>query len=441
MKKLFLPIMFFATFSLIIFSSCTKDENPVTNNNTGTTGAQNTLVLTTATGGVLTFNSYSMNILPGTVPKLQNGSDGTVTFSIETKDNLDTLIPALPTGYTKVGKFVKFGPDGFIFSHPIKMSFPASTEQSPELLVVMRYYPDQNQWLRVNTSHIDTVNKIISTDGDGPRLGYFVLVKAPAVPNNNLSNESSGGIEFTGEPNYWYTLTIATCTLKYPYQAGWFSGGSPVGHTFSSGSDPTGNNPLSPLHAYLPQGNYSIWVSRRTYSGAIYTFSVPYTCNIGSALQYWGWGNPTNWAHLTAPGTGNWVLGAPTNWPPPTIPMGTGKFQATLTWINGSGNDVDLDLHLTMPNNEEIFYGHKLANDSSFALDRDWTHPLGNAIENIYSLKNNLLSGAYKVKVVYYGGSVSKQFNTRVLLNGSVSTYSGSLSTSGATVTVYTFTL
>jgi hypothetical protein len=437
MKKLFQYYLLLVIFSITFFSSCNKSDNPVTTQQT--TGAQNTIVLTSSQGGTLSYDNYSMSILQNTVPKLSGGGDGTVTFSIETKSTLDSGISSLPSGYTLVGKYVKFGPDGFNFSYPVKMTFPASNEASPELLVVMRFYPESNQWLRVNTSIIDTVNKTISTNGDGPRLGYFALVKAPATPSGKLGTESSGGIEFTGEPNYWYTLTVASCVLKYPYQAAWFSGGSPVGHTFSSGSDPTGNNPLSPMHAYLPQGTYSIWVSRRTATGALYTFSVPYTCTIGSALVYMGWSSPTNWAHLTAPGSGSWVLGSPSNWPLPTVPMGTGKFQATLTWINGSGNDVDLDLHLTLPNNEEVYYNHKVANDSSFALDRDWTHPLGNAIENIYSLKNNLPSGAYKVKVFYYSGSVSKQFNTRVLLNGSVSNYSGSL-TSG-NVTVYSFTL
>ncbi|MCX6165454.1 MAG: hypothetical protein NTU73_11460 [Ignavibacteriae bacterium] len=438
MKKLFLPILFSATFSLFIFSSCTKDNSPVAPP-PGTTGTQNTLVRTSTNGGTLAFDSYSMTILPGTVPKTTSGGNGTVTFSIETKTTLDSLVTPLPSGYTLVGKYVKFGPDGFIFSHPIKMSFPASTESSPELLVVMRYYPESNQWLRVNTSKIDTVNKIISTDGDGPRLGYFALVKAPAVPKNNLGTESSGGIEFSGEPNYWYTLTVASCTLKYPYQGAWFSGGSPVGHTFSSGSDPTGNNPLSPMHAYLPQGTYSIWVSRRTYSGNLYTYSYPYTCNITSALVYLGWSSPTNWAHMTDPGGGTWVIGAPTNWPLPTVPMGTGLFQSTLTWVNTSSSAVDLDLYLTLPNNDKVWYGHKIANDSSYGLDVDFRYTLGNATENIYSLKNTLPAGNYKVEVNYWGGSGTKPFNVRILINGSVTNHSGSLSS--GTALIRTFTL
>jgi hypothetical protein len=438
MKKLILPLLFLSLFALFIFSSCTKDNSPVSSNQ-GSTSGVNTLVRTTPEGGILAYDGYSMTILPNTVPKTSTGGNGTVTFSIETKTELDSGVAGLPSGYTLVGKYVKFGPDGFTFKYPVKMSFPGGNESSPEKLVIMRYYPDRNQWFRVNTSTVDSVNKIISTDGDSLRLGYFALVKS--TTSFSPAGDGQGGFEFTGESDKWYTLTVASCTLTYPYQGVWFSGGSPVGHTFSSGSSPTGNTPLSPTHAYLPQGTYSIWISRRTYSGDLYTYSVPYTGTIGSALQYWGWGNASNWAHLTDPGGGSWVLGSPANWPPPTAPMGTGKFQATLTWINGSGNDVDLDLHLILPSGEDVYYNHMIANDSSFALDRDWTHPLGNAIENIYSLKNTLPSGSYKVKIVYFGGAVTKQFNTRVLLNGNVSTYTGSLSSAGAYVIVYTFNL
>ncbi len=142
---------------------------------------------------------------------------------------------------------------------------------------------------------------------------------------------------------------------------------------------------------------------------------------------------------MTAPGSGNWVNGSPSNWPPPTVPMGTGKFQATLTWVNTSSSAVDLDLYLTLPNNEKVYFGHKVANDSSFALDVDFRYTLGNATENIYSLKNNLPSGTYKVEVNYWGGTGTKPYNVRILINGSVTNHSGSLSS--GTALIRTFTL
>jgi uncharacterized protein YfaP (DUF2135 family) len=123
--------------------------------------------------------------------------------------------------------------------------------------------------------------------------------------------------------------------------------------------------------------------------------------------------------------------------------LGTGKFQATLTWVNGPVNATDLDLRLLMPSGEEINFGHRISSDSSFALDKDMKeYDLGDCIENIFSLKNTLPSGAYKVRVRYYAKTlISKQFNSRVLLNGSVTNYSGTLTSVNQEIIVYTFTL
>ncbi len=433
MKKLILPTLFLAVFCITMFYSCNESTTPT--GGTGTTGTNNTLLLTTPNGGTLSYDGYILSIEPNTVPKTATGGDGQVTFSIETNTTLESGIAALPSDQTLVGKYVKFGPDGFTFSQPLKMTFSASGESSPENLVIMRYYPDRNQWFRVNTSAIDTVNKTISTNGDSLKLGYFALTKT----STKDAPDSQGGIEFTGTTEYWYTLTVKSWTPKYPEQGAWFSGGSPVGHTFSSGSDPTGTWPIIPLHAYLPQGTYEIWVSRVNRSTPMHTFSSPYTCNIDAPLTYWGWGNPSGWAHLVAPGSGNWVAGGPSNWPPATIPMGTGNFQATLTWVNTSSSAVDLDLYLTMPNNEKVYFGHKVANDSSFALDVDFRYTLGNATENIYSLKSSLPTGSYKVEVNYWGGTGTKPYNVRILINGTVTNYSGSLSS--GTVLIRTFSL
>lgn len=421
-----------AVFCITMFYGCNESTTPT--GGTGTTGTNNTLLLTTPNGGTLSYDGYTLSIEPFTVPKTATGGDGSVTFSIETNATLESGIAALPSGQTLVGKYVKFGPDGFTFSQPIKMTFSASGESSPENLVIMRYYPDRNQWFRVNTSAIDTVNKTISTNGDSLKLGYFALTKT----STKDAPDSQGGIEFEGSPGYWYTLTVKSCVLTYPGQGAYFSGGSPVGHTFSSGTNAPGTSPLSPTHAYLPQGTYEIWLTR-TDRTTMETFSSPYTCTIGGPLVYWGWGNPSGWAHLTAPGSGSWVAGGPQNWPPATIPMGTGNFQATLTWVNTSSSSVDLDLYLTMPNNEKVYYSHPVSNDSCFKLDRDFRYTLGNATENIYSLKSSLPTGSYKVEVNYFGGTGTKPYNVRILINGTVTNYSGSLSS--GTVIIRTFSL
>ena len=437
MKKIIATFSFLTVLllSMVLINGCSKD-NPVAPGG-GTTGAQNTKSFTTSTSGYFTFDNYSIFVAKGTVPKLTNGSDGTVVFSIETKATLDSGISPLPVGYTLVGKYVKFGPDGFNFAYPVKMQFNGTSETSAEHLVAMRYYPETGQWNRVTVANLDTVGRIIGIDGDSPRLGIYALVRTP-----DKAFDSQGGIEYgsSTEP-YWYTLTVKSCTFTYPSQYSWFNNGTCVGYTFSSGTNATGTSPINPVHAHLPQGQYEVWVSRKGTDGILYTYSVAAPVSINNPLVYTGWGSISGWTGLSLPGGGTWVQGSPSNWPTPTVPYGSGVFQATLTWINGSGNDVDLDLHLVMPSGEDVYYGHLVANDSSFALDRDWTHPLGNAIENIYSLKTSLPTGTYHTKVYYFSGSVPKSFNARVLYNGNVTNYSGSLSTAGQNVDVRTFNI
>lgn len=437
MKNLLRPFSLLLMLFLIFFVGCPED-NPVSE---PPSGPSNTLVLTTSQSGTLTVDGYSMTISAGTVPKLQNGSDGTVTFSIETKSTLDSGIANLPSGYTLVGKYVRFGPDGFVFALPIQMSFPGGNEPSAQNLVVLRYYPEQNKWYRVPTSYIDTVNKLIISEGEGLKLGLFALTKYATT--DFLDPTSPGCFQLYGHPGCWYTLTVQNYTLKFPNQAQEYPGGTLIGFTFSNGTSPV-EAPIHPLRGILPQGTYSFWVTKRCQGdppGYIQTYNQPVTVNINSPLEMWGWGNFTNCYGIQAPPItgGNWVNGPPQNWPPPTVPMGTGKFQATLTWVNTSSSNVDLDLWLTLPNNEKVYYNHKISNDSCFALDRDMTHELGNCVENIYSLKNNLPSGTYKVEVNYFSGNGPKSYNVRILLNGTVTNHSGTLS--NGTALIRTFTL
>ena len=112
-----------------------------------------------------------------------------------------------------------------------------------------------------------------------------------------------------------------------------------------------------------------------------------------------------------------WNEGRPAAWGEETVTYGTGKFQATLTWINESGNTTDYDLHLTTPSGE-VYYMNK--RQGSFELDRDVIDALGNAVENIYSINDSFERGTYKVRVHHYGGATGKRFNCRILVNGVV---------------------
>jgi len=437
MRKLFSFALLVVLFtSLLILNGCNKDEsNPIV---TPPTSGSNTVTYTSTNGGTLSFDNVSITVLPSTVPIQSNGSAGSVIFSIETSATLESGIPALPSGFTLVGKYVKIGPDGFVFRYPVNCVFPAGSESSASGLGIARYYPDLSTWKIVPLSSVDSINKKLGINTLS--LGYFAVVRF--APAGDASIDSDGGMQYgSGLPD-WYTITIASATLKYPLQASWYAGGSPVGTTYGSGSDPTGMFSINPCRAIVAQGNYTVWISKTTRDGYTFTtqtYSLPASVAINNPLTWWGWGNSTGYVDIILPGGGTWVPGYPTNWPPPTTTYGSGLYQSTLTWVNTTGAVVDLDMHLYGPNNMHVWYGGKVFGDSIFVLDRDWTSPLGNAVENIYNRRGTMPSGTYQVKVKYYSGTGTKPFNCRVLLNGSViASYSGSLSTGEVLIKEFT---
>lgn len=425
--------------SLFFLNGCNKDDSsPVT---TPTTPSNNTATFTSTNGGVLNFDNVSVTVLPSTVPVQSNGSAGSVIFSIETSAALETGIPALPSDFALVGKYVKIGPDGFVFRYPVNCVFPAGSEASASGLAIARYYPELSAWKIVSLSSVDSTNKKLGINS--LLLGYFAVVRF--TPAYDKAPESCGGMQYGTTLPDWYTITVASAVLKYPAQSSWYSGGTPVGTTYSSGSDPTGSWPNNPCRAIIAQGTFTVWISKTVRVTAMsyktYTYNVAASVTVDNPLTWWGWGNSSGYVDIVLPGGGTWVEGYPTNWPAPTSTYGSGLYQSTLTWVNSSGTAVDLDMHLYGPNNMHVWYGGKVFGDSVFVLDRDWTSPLGNAVENIYNKRGTMPSGAYQLKVVYYSGSVAKAFNCRILLNGSViASYSGSLS-SGGNVLIKDFTL
>ena len=108
----------------------------------------------------------------------------------------------------------------------------------------------------------------------------------------------------------------------------------------------------------------------------------------------------------------------------PTVPVGTGDFQATLTWVNNDTRDADLDLHLYGPNEMHVFYNNEISSDGKLRLDRDWQDEPGSAVENIFSNKGAKLSGGtYRLVVNHFDGSLPIDFSVRVVLNKVATTY------------------
>lgn len=436
MKKIKL-LLILSFFALALFTSCEKD-NPVETPETPTTGTGATASYTSVTDGSLDYDEFSIVVRKGDVPALTGGGAGTVTFSINTSSSIESGISAVPAGYTVIGKYLKAGPESFTFNSPVRIYFPAASQPTPQNLTVFYYSPSLQTWKIIPTSALDTVKKRIGIDV--LTLGYFVLTKSTS---GDRTYAGAGGCVYD-HLEVWtnYYLTVKSIVPQDPSILSLYADGF-IGRTFS-GPIFLGC-PIGTTKAIVPLGTIEFWLSYSNCQGpnfSVYTYTAPVSVTVSDPLIFNGWStyDAVVYVPIGIPSGGTWVLGRPTGtggWAPPTVPYGSGVFQATLTWTNTSSVASDMDLHLYGPNNLHIYYGNRT--NSDFSLDRDWQRTLGNATENIYSLRNVMPSGEYKVNVKNYAGP-SMSFNTRVIINGASTNFSGSLGV-GQEMNIRTFTI
>jgi hypothetical protein len=86
--------------------------------------------------------------------------------------------------------------------------------------------------------------------------------------------------------------------------------------------------------------------------------------------------------------------------------LGTGDFQATLTWNTGSTEcgevRTDIDLHVWEPNGTHVYYASPGGTTASLDVD----NTCGFGPENIFVAPGNAASGTYFVGIVHYSGTV-----------------------------------
>jgi hypothetical protein len=392
-------------------------------------------------GEIVTETGESIKIIPGVIPQNSNGEAAEVTFTIETQVEDPGR---LGDGATFKSDLVKFGPEYFNFRWPVQLSIPYDENLNPNTLYVMHYDYGQEKWVKLSKAGIDYENKTIFFNTLS--LGVFGLAELTTDYRDDLY-WCDGGVRYTdGTKSYFYTFTVASVqNPKYEWQTSWLP---PVGYVVgSTGSQ--NNSPLAYTWGFLVQASYQIWISR-TKPGTYWelpvleTYTLPASATLTepnicpqSATTFPDLNMCEPWVDLTLPSGGEWVPGSPQGWAAPTITYGTGDFQATLNWINNESHSTDLDLHLYGPNDMHVYYEYDMSQDGSLALDRDWRYTLGNATENIYSLKD-MPSGNYQIKVVLYGGN-PVSFNARIIRFGEIKNFSGSVSETGEEILIDEF--
>jgi hypothetical protein len=435
MTKFYSKVLPFLMFFCIFLNSC-SDDDTTTNPTDPANGNGTTQSVTSDQRQTIEYDGFRLEVHTGDVPRNSNGTAGTVTFSLNTSSDIESGIPPVPSPYSVIGKYLKAGPESFNFNSPVQLFFPAGSQSSPQDLAVLQYSDATQDWRIIPTSDIDTAGKKIGVDLLS--LGYYVLVRQNLSDNNTDFRQGGCMYDCPPEPFMNYILTVQSVSPEKPSILSQYSGGL-IGQAYM-GPIFLGC-PIGKTKAIVPQGSISFWVTRSNCQAnppVIETYSIPAPVTVSDPLVFSGWStyDAEVYVPFCLPAGGSWIAGRPENWPPATVPVGTGILQATLTWINTSSNAADLDLHLYGPDNLHIFWQNTTS--TNFSLDRDWQSQTGNAIENIFSTTTTVPSGNYRVNVAHFQG-FAKSFNCRVIVNGSVTNYSGNLG--GGSVDVRSFTI
>lgn len=419
-----------------------------TGNTTGT--AANSLSVTSGAEGIVTSANGARIFVPsGAVPVMDDGSAGTMVFSIEEDRG---VTPSLPGEFEPAGPVYHLGPEGFVFTAPVMLTLPIPEDVDPELVLGLTFFDVQENVWKLLPGTVDVEARTVSAETTHfSTWGIFGSCFGGCSnydSANQWKREHGGWIKvvnghrrgsgnFPGGRNLPLSSSYGVCVKSYALDnqndaSGWLE---PLDWKITAHDEQT-------THYWLPAGRYELiklyYLSEINQSPlyvpdyATYWQTLgTYTIVPGETLSF-----TANIGDLTG-----FTEGRPPCWGEMTTAVGTGDVQVTLTWQA----HADIDLYVEDPQGETVFYGNDLVS-SGGQLDRDNT--CGDFIEgqpeNVFWPEAAAPSGSYKVHVEYYGdcGSTGPvQWTVRTVVGGQVQTYSGTLADDSSQQEVTTFTI
>lgn len=427
----------------------------------GTSTSSSSSVTSTEPGTVTTTEGARISVPAGAVPRMEDGSAGTMVFSIEQDA---TKTPELQGDFVPMGSVYQLGPEGFTFDTPVEVTLPIPPDVDPSRVVgVTTFNATSNQWEMIPGA-VDPVARTVT------------------IMTYHFSSYSIFGLGGSADPDAWYRANGGWIEIVngHQYESGGYGAcqgeencrSLPV-HTEngvciqgvvldnpsirSSWTPPTDWTILaSDYHPYSP-GSTTIryWVPAGTYTLVRFVFEsevnhsplyVPchharwmpaqqYTIAPGDTLRFDQWGGFDTTPATCTPG------GYPCGSRSRDTAVGTGDVQITLTWHSYA----DIDLYVQDPDGDVVSYQTDSV-PSGGQLDRDnqcSNFEMGRA-ENIFWPVGGAPSGTYKVWVNYYAdcsdvGPVA--WTVRTVVKGQAKTYSGTINEVGDDQDVTTFTV
>jgi hypothetical protein len=426
LKKLF-PVFLVIVLAVVMafMWSCSKDsKNPAAPNNGGQTDNASGSVRSDTSGVITTTGGARIVVPVGAVPRMSNGSVGTMVFSIERTAATPPTIPNSGTANTPV---YRFGPEGFVFAAPVQISIPVNGTTDPGNVAIYRINPTTNLPEYFGGVY-DSVRHCVTA-----QTYEFSSWFGASAPGRNTA---WGALQVNNSSAKWVSICVDQYTFTYDSLDRGVVPELGMGSTWAPAGDIGWAN--SGLW-FLPQGTYRMCVTYQLTSNP-FTYGHVFRDNV--VIDH-AWNRTEN--PVANPfDIGVWVTGDTGRCacvPTPTTSVGTGDIQVTLSWF--SANATDLDLYVIEPNrSDSVWYGNTHST-SGGELDRD--NLCGNYIngrpENIYWTQAPPL-GHYLVRVNLYstcGTDSSRAFNVRTVVKGVTRTFAGSVSVSHEWMDVTSF--
>jgi hypothetical protein len=399
-------------------------------------------------GSVSSGDGASIYIPAGTVPLTQDGEIGSMSFSINHANNMTVSLPA---EYKPIGPVYELGPEGFTFNSPVTITLPIPEGVDPKKVFGLTYYDSVDGTWKLVPGAIDQEARTVTAMTT--HFSYWSLFGGSTTTwfDNNggyievINDHSYNSGSFDGGRHMPEGITYGVCiesyTLDNPQEE--INWTPPFEWKMLVSDYRSEFAPITSDHSndwWVPSGSYNLTEVIHTSEINNDPLYVPaFTTYYRSIGQYTvDTGGKITFRYSSTPGESEFIEGRPDCFGVKDTSVGTGDVQITLTWQRS----IDLDLHVIDPTGEEIYYAYTTSS-SGGQLDRD--NLCDNMIigrpENIYWPSDAAPSGTYTVKVNYYGecdegGSVS--YTVRIVVQGNVDTYSGTISSGTQEVATFT---